>query len=103
MSKLQRWLHGLGLERFSEVFEREELTLDNLPELTDEELKELGLPLGPRKKLLKAIEALRGTKALRSAARSGFLHARSTSPRRSSPPRLRSKASASRSRCCSPT
>ena len=30
-------------------------TLELLPELTDADLEELGLPLGPRKKLLKAI------------------------------------------------
>ncbi len=66
MSDLLQWLQGLGLERFAEAFEREELTFDNLPELTDEELKELGLPLGPRKTVLKAIEAMRGTTAIRS-------------------------------------
>jgi class 3 adenylate cyclase/tetratricopeptide (TPR) repeat protein len=60
-SDIRQWLAGLGLERYGDVFEREELTSANLPELTDEELRGLGLPLGPRKTILKAIEALRNT------------------------------------------
>ena len=59
MSNIRRWLTDLGLERFAHAFEREELTPDNLPELSDGDLKDLGLPLGPRKTILKAIEALR--------------------------------------------
>ena len=59
MSDIRQWLTDLGLERFAEAFEREELTPANLPELSDDELKDLGLPLGPRKTILKAIEALR--------------------------------------------
>ena len=48
MNDIRQWLTGLGLERFGDAFEREELTPANLPELTDDELRELGLPLGPR-------------------------------------------------------
>src|SRR5262245_11768044 len=59
MSDIRQWLADLGLERYGDVFEREELTPANLPELTDDELKGLGLPLGPRKTILKAINALR--------------------------------------------
>ena len=57
MSDIRSWLARLGLERFAEAFEREEVSLENLPELTEEDLKGLGLPLGPRKSLLKAIVA----------------------------------------------
>ena len=53
------WLRGLGLERYEPVFRDNEIDAAVLPELTDEHLKELGLPLGPRLKLLKAIAALR--------------------------------------------
>jgi len=59
MSNIRRWLTDLGLERFAHAFEREELTPDNLPDLSDGDLKDLGVPLGPRKTILKAIEALR--------------------------------------------
>ena len=33
----------VGLERFADAFEREEVSLDNLPELSDEDLKALGV------------------------------------------------------------
>jgi class 3 adenylate cyclase/predicted ATPase len=53
------WLQGFGLERYEPVFRKHEIDAAVLPELTDEHLRELGLPLGPRLKLLKAIAALR--------------------------------------------
>ena len=56
------WLHGLGLERYAQAFQDAEVTPEVLPELTDADLRELGLPLGPRKMVLKAIQAL-GTSA----------------------------------------
>ena len=52
------WLRGLGLERYATAFQDAEITPEALPELTDADLRELGLPLGPRKVLLKAIQAL---------------------------------------------
>ena len=57
---IRAWLKGLGLERYKEAFQRAEIDQEILPELADEDLKELGIPLGPRKKLLNAIAALRG-------------------------------------------
>src|SRR5262245_27285580 len=63
MTDIRQWLTGLGLERYAEAFEREELTPADLPELRDDELKDLGLPLGPRKRIFKAIEALRTSDA----------------------------------------
>jgi class 3 adenylate cyclase len=52
------WLRGLGLERYEPTFRENEIDWDVLPELTESDLEKLGLPLGPRKKLLKAIAAL---------------------------------------------
>jgi class 3 adenylate cyclase/predicted ATPase len=49
------WLRQLGLERYEQAFQKGEVDPEILPELTDADLKELGIPLGPRKKLLKAI------------------------------------------------
>ena len=54
------WLRELGLERYEQAFQEAEIDAEVLPELTDADLKELGVPLGPRKKLLKAMAALRG-------------------------------------------
>ncbi|WP_418160155.1 SAM domain-containing protein [Benzoatithermus flavus] len=54
------WLRRLGLERYAQAFRDAEITPEALPELTDADLRELGLPLGPRKVVLKAIRALAG-------------------------------------------
>ena len=52
------WLRELGLERYVQAFRESEIDAAVLPELTDADLKELGIPLGPRKKLLTAVAAL---------------------------------------------
>jgi hypothetical protein len=53
------WLRGLGLERYEPAFREHEIDAEVLPELTESHLAALGLPLGTRLKLLKAITALR--------------------------------------------
>src|SRR5215213_9873985 len=52
------WLRSLGLERHEEAFRANEIDWEVLPELGEADLEKLGLPLGPRKKLLKAIAGL---------------------------------------------
>ena len=52
------WLRTLGLERYEQTFKDGEIDSEVLPDLTDADLRELDIPLGPRKKLLKAIAAL---------------------------------------------
>src|SRR5512147_3051824 len=53
-----QWLIQIGLPKYIDLFEREGIDLRVLPELTNAELVELGVPLGPRKLLLKAIANL---------------------------------------------
>ena len=53
------WLASIGLERYEPAFRENEIDLDVLSELTEADLVTLGLPLGPRRKLLKAIVGLR--------------------------------------------
>ena len=54
------WLRDLGLERYVQVFRDAEISAEVLPDLTEADVRELGLPLGPRKIVLKAIQALAG-------------------------------------------
>jgi class 3 adenylate cyclase/tetratricopeptide (TPR) repeat protein len=61
MSDITHWLKGLGLERYADAFAKNEIDLITLPELTEGDLKELGLPIGPRRRILNAILALRTT------------------------------------------
>ncbi len=51
------WLRGLGLEQYEAAFRDSEIDFDVLPELTDQHLKDLGVPLGHRLKLLRAATA----------------------------------------------
>jgi class 3 adenylate cyclase/tetratricopeptide (TPR) repeat protein len=52
------WLRGLGLERYETLFRENAIDADVLHDLTDDHLREIGLPLGARLKLRKAISAL---------------------------------------------
>ncbi len=58
MSRIEEWLEQLGLGKYARVFAEEEIDEDAISELTEADLEKLGLPLGPRKKLLKAISEL---------------------------------------------
>src|SRR6516164_110195 len=53
-----RWLREIGLAEHIELFRAEKIDAAVLPTLTDADLRELGLPLGDRKKLRAAIDAL---------------------------------------------
>jgi class 3 adenylate cyclase len=53
------WLRGLGLERYEQAFRENEIDLRVLPELTVDDLRELGVTaIGHRRLLLKAIADL---------------------------------------------
>ena len=54
------WLRGLGLGRYETVFREHAIDIDVLADLTDGELEKIGVPLGDRKRLLKAIASLCG-------------------------------------------
>src|SRR5215472_7311632 len=52
------WLRGLGLGRYETVFGENAIDMDVLADLTDGELAQIGVPLGDRKRLLKAVASL---------------------------------------------
>jgi class 3 adenylate cyclase/tetratricopeptide (TPR) repeat protein len=52
------WLRGLGLERHEAAFRDNLIDLDVVRELTESDLEKLGLALGDRKRILKAIAGL---------------------------------------------
>jgi predicted ATPase/class 3 adenylate cyclase len=55
MEELTAVLAGLGLAQYADAFRAADVDLDVLPLLTDADLKEIGLSLGHRRKLLAAI------------------------------------------------
>ncbi|MGA8967774.1 MAG: adenylate/guanylate cyclase domain-containing protein, partial [Pseudolabrys sp.] len=54
------WLRTLGLGQYESAFIENAIYTDVLPELTDGDLEKLGIPLGDRKRLIKAIKAMAG-------------------------------------------
>ena len=63
------WLHGLGLQQYEQAFHDNDIDATVLPELTADDLKDLGVDLvGHRRKLLGAIAALREPEPVRSGA-----------------------------------
>ena len=52
------WLRSLGLGQYEALFRASEIDADILPELTDADLEKLSVPLGHRKRLLRAISGL---------------------------------------------
>ena len=61
MSDVAQWLEGLGLGKYAEVFAENDVGPDVLAHLTEEHLKELGVSLGDRLRLLTAIEGFKAT------------------------------------------
>lgn len=51
------FLRSLGLEKYCITFQAEEVDMTALVHMTDEDLKALGIPMGPRKKILLALES----------------------------------------------
>jgi predicted ATPase/class 3 adenylate cyclase len=64
---VDNWLESLGLSRYSGLFSENEIDFEVLIDLTDQDLKDLQIPLGHRKKLLKGIAALDGANEPESA------------------------------------
>jgi hypothetical protein len=54
---LALWLERLGLGKYAEILAEHEVSARDLPHLTEDDLKDLGLPLGPRRRLLAAVKS----------------------------------------------
>ena len=59
MPDLSQWLEQFGLEALAAVLADNDVDLDILPDLTEQDFEKLGISLGHRRKLLKAIATLR--------------------------------------------
>ena len=54
------WLRCLGLEQYEKLFRENDIDAEVLGDLTDGDLEKIGVSLGHRKRLLKAVAALAG-------------------------------------------
>ena len=69
------WLRSLGLERYEAAFRENEINDKVLPNLTAEDLKDLGVDIvGHRRKLLDAIAALRADGSAKAPPCGSFLN-----------------------------
>ncbi len=55
MTNIRSWLEAIGLGQYADAFESNDVDLDVLAELNDADFANLGLSLGHRRKLLKAL------------------------------------------------
>ena len=60
MTSLRQWLDSIGLGQYEPAFLENAIDVDVLPELTEGDLEKLGIPLGHRKRLIKAIRTMVG-------------------------------------------
>src|SRR5215472_7138788 len=61
MQQIADWLKKLGMPEYAERFAANDIEIDILPELTDHDLEGLGISLGHRRRILRAIRELGGS------------------------------------------
>jgi class 3 adenylate cyclase len=54
------WLRNHGLEKYEPAFIENAIDFDVLPELSEDDLEKLGMPLGDRKRFIRAVNAMAG-------------------------------------------
>jgi hypothetical protein len=60
MTSAAAWLEELGLAQYAEVFAEQAIDFGVISDLTEVDLEKLGIPLGHRRRMLKAIGAFAG-------------------------------------------
>ena len=68
MNETENWLRDIGLPQYANRFTENGIDFSVLGDLTDEDLKELGVLLGHRRRILRAIAELQGDTPLRAGA-----------------------------------
>jgi class 3 adenylate cyclase/predicted ATPase len=81
MQQIADWLKKLGMSEYAERFAENDLDMAVLPDLTDQHLKELGVSLGHRLKMLRAIRDLGGGSVAGTAPASPAANLSSTTPK----------------------
>src|SRR5262245_22804934 len=66
MSTIASWLEGLGLGQYTTCFVENAVDLSILPDLTEADLEKLGVALGHRKRMLRAIAGLSSHEPVRA-------------------------------------
>jgi hypothetical protein len=71
MQQIADWLEKLGMSEYAQRFAENRIDFSVLPDLTDQDLKDLGVVLGDRRKMLRAIADIDGVAPSRGNIRNG--------------------------------
>jgi hypothetical protein len=63
MEQIADWLEKLGMSEYAQRFAENRIDFSVLPDLTDQDLEKLGVVLGDRRKILRAIANLEAQKS----------------------------------------
>src|SRR5262249_37795575 len=67
MQLIADWLEKLGMSEYAQRFAEKRIDFSVLPDLTDQDLKDLGVVLGDRRKILRAIAGLKSAEVVASS------------------------------------
>ena len=77
---LAEWLARHGLDQYAQTFAENNIEYSVLPDLTEDDLEKLGVSLGHRKKLLRAIDAVRPARQARDTTEVSRIGTEAISP-----------------------
>ena len=77
---LAEWLGRHGLDQYAQTFAENNIDYSVLPDLTEDDLEKLGVSLGHRKKLLRAIDAVRPARQARGTTEVSHIGTEAISP-----------------------
>ena len=77
---LAEWLGRHGLDQYAQTFAENNIDYSVLPDLTEDDLEKLGVSLGHRKKLLRAIDAVRPARQARGTTEVSRIGTEAISP-----------------------
>ena len=69
MQQIADWLEKLSMSEYAQRFAENRIDFSILPDVTDQHLKDLGIALGDRLKMLRAIRELSSPTPMRGVAR----------------------------------
>ncbi|MGB8139561.1 MAG: adenylate/guanylate cyclase domain-containing protein, partial [Pseudolabrys sp.] len=77
---MAEWLGRHGLDQYAQTFVENNIDYSVLPDLTEDDLEKLGVSLGHRKKLLRAIDAVRPARQARGTTEVSHIGTEAISP-----------------------
>ena len=96
MQPIAEWLEKLGMSEYAQRFIENRIDLSILPDLTDQDLEKLGVVLGDRRKMLRAIAKLDNAPATAAPSRYFELQQRLPARFQTRSPKLSASAAISR-------